>query len=138
MKREESSYAASLPAYSPGLLRYPAPCSGSLGEALSLPLLEALASNATVRRHAPDLAESLQKSLAKRRSAASYVSAAQDTTSSVFAVHAFTSDGQAKRSKVSSYLNTWSNFKWHPSGSHACATKPAQLALTFVKREGRL
>ena len=78
------------------------PCvlgSGGLGDALSLPLLEALASNGAVGRHAPGLANSLQASVSRRRSTASYVSAAQDT-SSVFAVHAFTSDGQAKRSKV--------------------------------------
>ena len=75
--------------------------SGGLGDALSLPLLEALASNAAVGRHAPALADSLQKSASQRRSEASYVNAAQDITTSVLAVHAFTSDGQAKRSKVS-------------------------------------
>ena len=65
-----------------------------------MPQLEALASSAVVSEHAPDLAQSLQRSLAQRRSAAPRISPAHDMAASAFAVHAFTSDGLARRSKV--------------------------------------
>ena len=74
---------------------------GALGEALPLPLMEALASNAALNEHAPGLALTLQESLSRRHSAAAHLGSAQVPASSAFAVHAFTSDGQARRSKVS-------------------------------------
>lgn len=74
---------------------------GALGEALPLPLLEALASNAALNEHAPGLAHTLQESLSRRHSATAHLGSAQHPASSAFAVHAFTSDGQARRPKVS-------------------------------------
>ena len=65
-----------------------------------MPQLDALASSAVVIEHAPDLAQSLQRSLAERHSAAPRISPAHDMAASAFAIHAFTSDGQARRSKV--------------------------------------
>ena len=72
----------------------------SLEGALPLPLLEALAGSTVVTRLAPELAERLGRSLSQRRSAAPRISPAHDMASSAFGIHAFTSDGQARRSKV--------------------------------------